>query len=385
MRFSTLFLLLGLFLSSFFGVANAASLVLSERDCIDILERWAADPSSVPQHLVDECKEMIGAGTPVPDIKPAAGLAAIDPCSGPDAANSVQCWGPWKSLAPAAGGVVPVALTDVDEFDPRPELAADLGGNIDDPGTDPVPLGSCSPGAPCGFATLFPGTSEPSEGDPIAVIPFDIENDGSQFTVDPGGMNEIISNDNLDPSIGSSTDRFQNTVDGVESKLITQTQRDEQGNIVEAFGVWDQNDLVSPDPANTNSGRFVWGVASSQSTLDGLNGGEGIGVSFAGRLTGDRQTNANITVNFGSRPDWNGSWNNSATNVKFDAGGDVAGVNLVSDPNRFSSNVQGDRSYVQGVLLGERGDQSVAHAIDVTLDSGENIKGVGVLRQVEER
>ncbi|MEE9422200.1 MAG: hypothetical protein V3V50_03490, partial [Gammaproteobacteria bacterium] len=95
MRFSALLLLVG-FLSSSFTPApvNAAGLVLSERDCMDILERWAADPTSVPQHLVDGCKEMMSADVAVPDISPAAGQqAAADPCSETGAADSVLCWG----------------------------------------------------------------------------------------------------------------------------------------------------------------------------------------------------------------------------------------------------------------------------------------------------
>ncbi len=381
-----------LMLGLVFSQAHAAGLALSKSDCMDILERWAADPASVPRHLVDSCKEMMGAGTaaatgqPAPNIKPAAGqpaIASVDPCSGPDASSSVHCWGPWGFLAPAAGGVAPVALAKIDEFDPRPELADAFDPRLTTPNTPPPPLGSCSPGAACGFATLVPGTASQSQGTPSAIVPFQMQTDGSEFVVDPGGQTEIISNSPLDPTIGPGPDRFEKTVNGVESKLIAETKRDSRGNIVEALGAWDHNDLVSTDPAKTNSGSFVWGVATSQARLDELNnGGRGISMNFSGRMTGDPQTRANMTVNFGTQPNWRGNWNNAQKGVQFDAGGSVTGVNLVSDPTKFSTNVQGSRSFVQGVLLGERGDQSVAHAIDVTLTSGESLKSVGVLRQV---
>jgi hypothetical protein len=384
MRFSTLLLLVGLLLS--FTGANAAGLALSERDCIDILERWAADPSSVPQHLVDKCRKMQGAGTapaagsPVPDIKPAAGIAAADPCSGPDAANSIHCWGSWESFAPAAGGVAPVAFASIGTPTVCPDLSEACTVTIAQ--IEELPDGGCSPGSPCGFTTIVPGTSEPSTGDPTVIVPFDLASDGSQFMVDPGGSNELISINNLTPFTSSQPNRFEGTADGIEDKFIALTKRDAQGNIVQANGIWKHTDLVSPNSNITNSGNAVWGVTSTQSTLDSLNNvGEGISASFAGRMTGDLATAANIVVNFGTQPVWTGNWSNSVRNFQFDAGGNVTGVNLVSDPTQFSANVQGSSSIVQGALLGERGDLSVLHEIDVNLISGENIKGVGVLQQ----
>lgn len=388
MRCSTLFLLVGLLLP--FTGGSAAGLALSDRDCIDILERWAADPSSVPQHLVDECRKMQGAGTaaaagsPVPDIKPAAGKqVAADPCSGPDAANSVHCWGAWKSLAPAAGRVTPASFASIGPPTVCPDLSEECTVNLAQI-QEPVPDGGCTTGSPCGFTTVVPGTSEPSTGDPSAVVPFDMATDGSQFMVDPGGSNELISINNLVPDTSSRTHRFEGVEGGIEDKLIATTKRDEQGNIIVANGVWKHTDLVSPESSINRSGNAVFGVTSTQATLDDLNrtnGGQGVSVAFAGRMTGDLATTANIVVDFGTQPAWTGNWSNSVRNFQFDAAGKVTGVNLVSDPTQFSSNVQGDRSTVQGALLGERGDLSVLHKIDVNLISGENIKGVGVLQQ----
>lgn len=389
MRFTKLVFVLGLTFA--FSHVNAGGLALSKRDCMDILERWAADPSSVSKHLVDSCKELMGAGAaqaagqPVPDIKPAAGrpaVAAADPCSGPDAANSVHCWGSWASLAPAAGAVAPATVAALK----IPEVCPDTVDECDRaivPVPQPPPLGECRAGAPCGFATVVPGTSEPGDGNPDAVVPYSMATDGGQFVVDPGGSGELVSVDNLTPFTAAQPNRFEGRGDGFEDKSIALTRRDTQGAIDQASGVWKHTDLVSPDGANSQSGNFVWGVASSQATLDALNNsGQGISASFSGRMTGDLATTANMQVNFGASPSWTGNWSNSLKNFRFDAGGNLTGVNLVSDPSQFSANVvQGSGSYVQGVLLGERGDLSVGHAVDVTLSSGENIKGVGVLRQ----
>lgn len=388
MRFSTLFLLVGLLLP--FTGASAAGLALSDRDCIDILERWAADPSSVPQHLVDECRKMQGAGTaaaagsPVPDIKPAAGKqVAADPCSGPDAANSVHCWGAWKSLAPAAGRVTPASFASIGPPTVCPDLSEECAVNLAQI-QEPLPLGGCSPGESCGFATLGPGlSSQPGDSSTIEVVPFGLVNDGSQFMVDPGGTGEIISVANLQsPPIPGPPARFEGINGDVESKLITNIRKDDAGKIDLATGIWRHGNLTNQDGSNTHSGVFAWGVASTQTTLDSLNnGGAGISVGFSGVMLRDPNTSADITVNFGSQPNWTGNWSNSVDNHQFSAGGNVSGVNLASDPTQFSTNVQGNSSFVQGVLLGERGDLSVGHAVDVNLISGENIKDVGLLRQ----
>jgi hypothetical protein len=93
----------------------------------------------------------------------------------------------------------------------------------------------------------------------------------------------------------------------------------------------------------------------------------------------DNRTNSEITVHFGVAPTWDGSWTNP--DYSFDAGGRVTGVDLVSDPASFSSNVQAG-GFVQGVLVGRAGDQSIAHAFDVTLSGFGNVKDVGLVHQV---
>lgn len=362
----------GMFLNSAF----AGDMALKDRDCAEILKRWAADPGSVPQSLVDNCKDALA--TSIPDISPAAGLPD-DPCAGPAAANSIHCWGPWASLAPAAGGAVgSIVLAETD-----PNLRPDEFTR-DGPGDGVTPaLGSCTPGASCGFATIAPGlVAQPDDTSGSNVVRYDMDPDGSQFVVDPGGSDELVSIDNLQRQDVPGPPRFSGIVDGTESKLnVVKGQPDSDGYFDRAAGIWRHGSTTNQTPDNTASGVFAWGIASTMETLDTLNAGK-LTATFSGNMSGNPNTMANITVNFGSQPNWNGSWQNPG--YAFDAGGPVQAVDLVSDPGQFSSNVKS--GYVQGVLLGGTGSQSVAHAVDVILDTGGGneltVRDVGLLPQV---
>ncbi|MGB5472318.1 MAG: hypothetical protein WBQ78_02440 [Gammaproteobacteria bacterium] len=375
MRFHFRFLVLlgcALFLNS----ALAGGMALKDRDCAEILKRWAADPASVPKSLVDACQEKLVEA--LPDMNPAAG-SPVDPCADPNAANSIYCWGPWASLAPAAGGTVaPIKLAQGD-----PNLRPDEFTR--DPAGDGVtlPLGSCTPGAACGFATIAPGlAAQPADTSGSSVVPYAMNPDASQFVVDPGGSNELVSIDNLQREDVPGPPRYNGIVEGTESKLIVfKGQPDTEGNFDRAGGVWLHGSTTNQTLDNTNSGVFAWGIASSMDTLDTLNAGN-VTASFSGNMSGNTGTMANITVNFGSQPGWTGNWQNPG--YAFDAGGPVQAVDLVSDPGQFSANVTS--GYVQGVLLGGAGNQSVAHAVDVVLDTGGGneltVRDVGLLPQL---
>ncbi len=373
--------------------AYPAGLALTSRDCVEILKRWAADPKSVPKALVDACRDLLsakGKATPVPNVKPAAGrrTAAADPCAGPGAADSVHCWGPWASLAPAAAGSAPIRVAAID--DPRiyPELAEPFDRSVVNPPGPPPPLGACAPGQPCGFATVVPGTTTRADADQTRVTRFDMNPGVTDFVVDAGGSDPIVSNPGMVPAfnvnpLGQENVRSEVTVGDQESKIIARVYRDADGNIVKSADIWKHGNYVAPDLTNTRSGAYAWGIASSQATLDALNGtGNGISASFAGPMSVDPSTRGIMTVNFGTQPTWTGNWANNVRNFSFDAGGAVQGVNVVSDPAKFSSNVNGSASFVQGVLLGTAGNQSVAHALDVRLKDGTAIKDVGLLNQV---
>lgn len=202
--------------------AYAADIVYSQRDCADILDRWANDPDSVPQHLVDECKEILATASPaeeeIPDIVPFAGATrATDPCAGPGAAGSVHCWGPWSAIAPAASGAAPPAdLLPVDDYDVRPELADQF---------DPIIVGSCAAGAPCGFATIVDGVSGQAPGPNTTIAQFDLAGDGSQFTVAPGETGEIASV-GLTPAFIDRPDGFENMrASGLDGDLASRLDR----------------------------------------------------------------------------------------------------------------------------------------------------------------
>ncbi len=370
-----IFALLGCTL--FLNNAFAGGMALKDRDCAEILKRWAADPSSVPQELVDTCKDALAAS--IPDIKPAAGHPT-DPCADPNAANSIYCWGPWASLAPAAGGTVaPIKVVQGDPNLRPDEFNRDIAG---DGGGVAPPLGSCTPGASCGFATLVPGTSTNVPSDQRTLTGFEMDPNGTRFVVDPGGPAEVTSNPDMVPTfftnlLGQENMRSEVTDGDIESKMIARVYRDNDGNITQAADIWKHGSIINTGPDNANAGMFAWGIASTQATLDALNAGQ-VTASFAGNMSTDPGTLVNMNVNFGSQTSWSGNWTNPA--YAFSAGGAVTGVDLISNPAQFSSNVE-TGSFVQGALLGEQGNQAVAHAIDVNLQNIGNIRDVGLLRQ----
>lgn len=354
------------------NTAFAGGLSLSKRDCEDILRRWADDPTSVPQALVDACKEVLAADSMVPDVKPAAGPVA-DPCADPASADNVQCWGPWAALSPQAGPAGgPIALPG-NPPNLRPE---DFGPGADVAGTpeEQLPLGSCSPGAPCGFATIVAGNVGTAPAADTNFVPFDLADDGTSFVVDPGGSGELISVSGMSTRFVDNQGTEELTAFGRDgtraSGLIARVYRYGGAPIVQATELWQHvGDTVQ-------SGNFAWGIATPQADLDALNAGN-VTASFAGQMSGDNQTIGQMTIQFGSQPSWSGNWTNPA--YTFDAGGRVLGADLISDPGRFSSNVQD--GVVQGGLVGEAGAQGVAHIIDVTLDNVGQVKDVGLLLQ----
>jgi len=355
------------------GSAYASDLVYAERDCAEILEQWANDPDSVPQHLVDECKEAMAAGVMaagVPIIAPSAGGQRADPCAGPGATGSAHCWGPWSTLAPAAAGVAPPDdLIPVDEYDLRPELAEQF---------DPV-VNLCNPGTACGFATIVDGTSGQAPAADTTLAQFDLAGDGSQFTVAPGETGEIASVGGMTPAFIDRPDGYENMqsvgMDGTQvSQMIARVIRDNDGNIIAAADVWANGDLAD---LTANSGYFAWGVSMSQADVNALNS-SAVSAVFAGPMSVDNTTVGLITLNFGTNPTWSGGWTNPG--YSFDAGGALIGVDLVSDPAQFSNNVGAD-SYVQGALLGDSAGKSIAHIIDVDVAGIGRIKDVGLLRE----
>lgn len=357
------------------GYAGAASLALTKDDCMEILERYAADPESVPQHLLDACKDMLGA------VAPKAGpqKQKADPCADPATANSVQCWGPWAALAPAAQGFKPTALATIDELDTRPELADEF---------EPVlllttlPLGECAAGAACGFATKAPGLqAQPIDTSNSNIVPFALAADGANFQLNADGVVEgvegLSSLDGLQPR-GSSNSRFLGDDGETASLIVANIRNAANGDINNATGIWRHGAINNQDDSNTSAGVFAWGIASTQETLDRLNAGN-VTANFSGVMAGDTRTSATMAVTFGSQPGWSGTWQNAARGFSFDANGAVQGANLIS--TGFSNNVVAEGSYVQGILQGEQNNQSVAHAINVNLTDGAIVKDVGTLSQ----
>jgi hypothetical protein len=371
-------------LITFFSLsANAAGVPRSDSDCRKILDSWAKDVKSVPKRVLNECKERLAnvappAGAPAPEETPKAEPAAaaiVDPCSGPGAMNSVLCWGPWAALAPAAAGVSnPAQLVATDPLLPRAEVADPYT-----PGLDQVlPLGSCAPGSNCGFATVVSGVTSSGDPEETRITRFDMAPDGSQFTVDPNGT-PINSVTDMGTDYIGRPDQYQNLFASgrngdQQSRLVARTIRDDSGTIQQAADVWTNGNRAT---GAADSGYFAWGTSTTQTALNTLNAGS-VSANFSGPMSVDSRTNASITVNFGTQPNWTGTWTNPG--YTFGAGGRVSGVDFLSNPAKFTPNVQAG-SYVQGILLGQPGNLGVAHAIDVTLTGAGRVKDVGLIRE----
>ena len=362
--------------------AHAADAARSDQDCAQLLERWATDPKAAPKRVIDACKEQLAAIAPAagPAEAPAERLSAasLDPCSGPDAGDSVLCWGPWASLAPAAAA--PLVTLNLPEYVTECDLLADQCV----PALEPVlPVDGCTPGTPCGFATIVSGFTSTGEAENTEFGSFRLAADGTDFSVSPktgdlsGGDIDSLSMTTIftDRPDGYRNMRSRGDEADVISRLIARVEQDDEGEILLAADIWTHGSTGNPQ-----SGYFAWGNAMSQAGLDTLNAGN-ISVSYSGAMSVNNATIGAMTVNFGSNPNWTGTWTNP--DYSFGAGGTLSGVNLISQPDQFTSNVTGTGSFVQGALVGEPGGANgITHIIDVTLEGQGRIKDVGLLRDV---
>ncbi len=365
--------------------AHAANTARSDQDCAQLLERWATDPKAAPKSVIDACKEQLAAIAPAagPVDAPAerARTASLDPCSGPDAGDSVLCWGPWASLAPAAPA--PMVTLNLPDVSIECDLLADqcvpsliLVESI-------LPVASCTPGTPCGFATIVSGFSSTGEAEDTEFGSFRLAADGTDFSVAPktgdlsGGDIDSLT---MTTIVTPRPDGYNNMRPGgdqgdVISRLIARIEQDDDSEILLAADIWTHGTVANPQ-----SGYFAWGNATSQAGLDTLNAGN-VSVNYSGAMSVDNATIGAMTVNFGSNPNWTGAWTNP--DYSFGAGGTLSGVNMISQPGQFTSNVIGTGNFVQGALVGEPGGaHGITHLIDVTLEGQGRIKDVGLLRDV---
>ncbi len=365
-------------------MATAAETAQSDADCAALLERWATDPKAAPKAVINACKEQLAQAAPLPVAAPAR-IAATDPCAGPGAADSVLCWGPWASVAPAAGFSNDPAqppIPDREICDARTEQCQPLVDIPSPPPPPDPPLGSCTPGTPCGFATVVAGTSSSDDAEDTAFARFDMAADGSQFTVSPEGGADINSVSGMGTSFSQRNDDYENMrstgrVGDEQSRITARVVRDDEDQVLLAADVWSHGNRANQ---TSQSGYFAWGTATSQAGLDTLNAGN-VSVNFSGPMSVDNRTMGSMTVDFGTNPTWTGTWTNPG--YSFGAGGVVSGADMISLPGQFTENVVADQSFVQGVLLGEPGGaRGIAHIIDVTLVDQDRIKDVGLLREV---
>jgi hypothetical protein len=233
-------------------------------------------------------------------------------------------------------------------------------------------------------------------GDPeeTGLARFELAEDGSSFSVDNATVAAIVAALEA-PVIESVTgmdaeftprgeDDFENMrsrgQDGVRgSQLIARVTRRLDGTIENAADIWAHND--SPSEVNSGvfaSGMFAWGTTITQSDLDALNNVGGM-LSFTGVMSVDNATVAAINVDMGPDASWNGTWTNPS--YDFSAGGGFLDANFVSSADQFSDNVQS--GFVQGVLQGPLGNNSIAHIIEVDLDEVGLVRDIGLLTQAD--
>jgi len=355
----------------------AAATPRSDADCAQLLERWAGDPKAAPKSEINACKDQLAA------IAPAAGpapepVAAVDPCSGPDAGSSVLCWGPWAALAPAAAA--PLVSLDFPETFIECDSVAELASQCVPQLTLVPPVEGCQPGTPCGFATIVAGSTSSGDAEDTAFGRIDLAPDGTRFSIDPDTGEPIDSVPMTTvvtprPDDGYGNLRSTGREGDVGSRLIARVEQDDDGEIKLAADIWTHGTRE-----NARSGYFAWGTATSQAGLNALNAGN-VSVNFTGPMSVNNSTTGNMTVNFGGNPNWTGTWTNAAWS--FGAGGTVSGPNLISRPDQFTSNVTGSGNFVQGAIVGEQGGpRGLTHIIDVTLEGPGRIKDVGLLRDV---
>jgi len=370
------------------ATSDAAEAVLSRDDCQRVVEQWAAaeEPAATPA-VLDTCKQRLADTGEEAEAERLAAFpqSALNPCAEPGASDSVLCWGPWAALAPAAGPPLPRAVASTrppTEVSCRPELAEQCGADIIPLApVSPLPATSCPPGTPCGFATVVEGITSSDEAANTVFARIDLQPDGSAFTIEDGDLVEIVSVAGMTIIISPRLDDYENLrANGQQnderSRLVARVVRDQDGNLLLAADVWSHGNSATQA---ANSGYFAWGISSSQSSLDTLNAGN-VSLFYAGTMSVDNRTDAEMRIDFGTNPQWSGNWSNPAW--AFSAGGDVTGADLISDPARFSGNVAAATSYVQGALLGEQGSRALAHIIDVELAGHGRIKDVGLLREV---
>ncbi|MCC5793694.1 MAG: hypothetical protein JJT85_03030 [Chromatiales bacterium] len=378
----------GLTLAGLLASVEAAQPMLADEDCTRVLEQWATDAGAAPSAAVDTCRQQL-APAPVEEseaVDPMDALrrADLNPCDGADAAGSVLCWGPWAALAPAAG---PEPLKSVDaprgvDVVCRPELAEQCDADFLplEPGIE-LPLGSCPPGTPCGFATVVDGVASHGEAEDTVFARFLLLPDGTAFTVDPEGFPLIVSVDAMGMVVTSRPDDWEtlraNGRDGGEqSRVIARVLRDGDGEILLAADIWGHG---APASGAAQSGYFAWGTTTSAGSLEALRAA-GASLMFTGPMSVDNGTTASVQVNFGGTTTWNGTWANPA--YTFSAGGLVSGADLISQPGGFSANVVAPESFVQGALLGEQGVRALAHIIEVNVFDHGLVRDVGLLREL---
>ena len=315
--------------------------------------------------------------------------------------DSVESWGRWAVLSPAAGAEDVIAFAPAGGNDiGRCEASANCP-DPNPPTPTPTPVseeGPCQAGQACGFARIdtrpapssptngevdvqplavggsISGNASPGNGSDVGYFELNLqEGEGNtvSYRVNPGETDEITSDTMaaiIDPTNYRSNDRSSN--DRANGSVV----RDGEDNPVMSQGFWRQ---VSDDVAQ--SGEYVWGIAATadqmSSLMDQLIDERGDMVATYQGLTA-RNGGVVMEVDFGSAT-WTGEFSGA---VAFDAGGDVLGSSFVSDSAQFSDNVA--TGIVEGGFV-NAGNNAIG-AYDVTdLDGLRDADVFNTVRQID--
>ncbi|MGI9291204.1 MAG: hypothetical protein ACR2QG_08000 [Gammaproteobacteria bacterium] len=370
-------------MAMFLSPANAqTSDQISDQDCQSILEAYAVAPKTVAPDVVRACEEILAAN---PALNATA--SAVD-CTQPGSGSSVQCWGPWASLAPAAAGIVPGSdsIIEPDERDLLDgPLLADGGGP--GPGPDPdIPVGACAAGqASCGYSATVAGIAPPT-GATATIQSFDLATDGTSFTVDADGT--PINSLQLSPVyvLNPATGLYNTVANsiGPGGQFSGQAARSlcdgpcvtgGPNEVLISADIWQNIDAGG----NATNGVYGWGRAISQVELDDFINNN-IVLDFAGPMSLDNNINAQLSLDYGSLT-WDGSFTNTLTASDLFSinDGSISGPNFLATPDSFSAEVINPASAItQGTVVGQDPDLAALIVVDVELQGGA-YKDVGAL------
>lgn len=329
----------------------------------------------------------------------------------PEEGDSVESWGRWAVLSPAAGAEDIIAFAPTGDKDiGRCEASTNCPGvtpTQENPPEPPAAKGPCEAGMACGFARIdvrdqpsFPPPQSSTTGVRPAAegttglgseygyfsLALDEEDQVAAYTITPRDESNLPNFDSgeLDADIGDAFFRADQGQRPNRTTVAGPIGRDSSGTPVISEGSWyqyvpDEDPLDEVDNGAGYGGGYVWGVAATtaemSSLMDQLLDERGDLVArFEGAAI--RGGAVSMEIDFGSAT-WTGEFSGA---VSFAAGGEVLGSSFVSNSAQFSDNVS--TGIVEGGFV-NAGNNAIG-AYDVTdLNRLRDADVFNAVRQIE--